>query len=231
MTSSDTFMDDQWIIHISVALWEIWKERCNCVFEDAKPNPFNTIKKIQVIYHQLSHCRNSSYDKSDNHPTKNANWKPPPNSFVSLCCDESFKFKFKESDIGLIIRNYAGVHQSSRCIYKNEHIDSKEFECDAVLDAVRWATILGIQNLKVETDSKNVAAAVNGAITCLSWQNQRIVEDIKIYLNNFNSWICQHISRDYNKPTDSQAMPENSKFLNYGTLLAQILYLNNLLMR
>lgn len=57
----------------------IWKKKRSwCVFDNKKPNTINKIRKIQVLYHHISQCRNPNYGISQT-STRNTNLIPPSN--------------------------------------------------------------------------------------------------------------------------------------------------------
>ncbi|XP_026384618.1 uncharacterized protein LOC113280177 [Papaver somniferum] len=93
-TNDFTKLDAVWIVKMANATWEIWKERCGCVFDGKKPNDIEVIRNIQHINnmtgssmkrtHRIVHINSSVY-------TTQNKWIPPAISTYSMCCDASFK--------------------------------------------------------------------------------------------------------------------------------------------
>ncbi|XP_026459046.1 uncharacterized protein LOC113359668 [Papaver somniferum] len=204
--STQSSANEDWIIQLSCALREVWKERCNVVFEQKKPNPISCIRRAQCLEKSIkADISNSKITSSTIPLLRDSHWKPPTDPFVTINFDASFKLCSKDCGLGLIIRNFAGTFQGAKCIYSNGNLNAEEAECIASLEAVRWEMNRHLEYIILETDSSNLAAAINGDDARGCWENLPIISDIKFYLNNFSSWKVRHDIIECNKVADTLA--------------------------
>ncbi|XP_026419816.1 uncharacterized protein LOC113315775 [Papaver somniferum] len=182
---------------------EMWKERCNAVFDNLKPNPVSCIRRSQNLLHSV---KTDNYFSTMSRPTnlmsRNSTWIPPSAPFLTINLDACYKLLHKECGIGLIIRYFAGSHRWSRCIYRDGYLSAEEGECMEALEAVKWAVSLQLECIILETDSFNVSAAINGVDTSIYWEHLPIIKDVKFFLSKIRMWKVRHVIRECNNIAD-----------------------------
>ncbi|XP_056694911.1 uncharacterized protein [Spinacia oleracea] len=206
-------------------IWEIWKERNNCVF---KNRPFNPIK----IYFAAisSHTEWSARNKLDSAfetgllqgspPSTSATptnipvrWYPPPQNHFKLNFDGSRKNS--SAAVGFIIRDHMGQHLSAA----TSNIGNSQVymaEALALHKGIKEAIFLQIKNLRIEGDNLLVINTVKG-IWATPWKLDTVIKDIKKLLSqHFDSWEISHIYREANQAADWIA--------NVGHLIPNTMY-------
>ncbi|XP_026451553.1 uncharacterized protein LOC113351851 [Papaver somniferum] len=202
-TMDMTILGDDWIERMTNTCWEIWKSRCECVFDDLKPNPIKVIRSLQYL--------NSMTGKEMIRPhcpvIANTNWMPPTLNSFSICCDASFKeiLTVKHTGISLILRNSAGNFVRGRSSYSDGNLTAEHAEVMGLLEATQWAEELGLQHVCFELDAQRVVKATNGDFQQVSWENQAIILDIISLFSNHPLWSCKFLKRYFNKPADELA--------------------------
>ncbi|XP_026437406.1 uncharacterized protein LOC113335597 [Papaver somniferum] len=66
----------------------------------------------------------------------NLHWSPPPLDAFKINVDGSFHYDIKNGGIGIIVRDFAGVHKGSRCIYSEAAWIPEHVECKDLWEAV-----------------------------------------------------------------------------------------------
>ncbi|XP_026451432.1 uncharacterized protein LOC113351709 [Papaver somniferum] len=179
-------IEDDWIVKMANTTWEIWKECCKCVFDNARPNPVGVIKSIELLNattgQKMVHKHQTEVYVIDS-GTSVTKWMPPSSPYYSICCDASFKSvnNVEHSGWGLICRDFAGQFIRDECIYANGIVNAEEAECKGLIQAMQVAENIELQMVCFELDAKLVIKAVNGDIQVVAWQNQVLIFRDKVF--------------------------------------------------
>ena len=101
-------------------------------------------------------------------------WQPTGARIIKINCDESSG----SAAVGVITRDEYGrlVVREGKGIYTKK---AKVAKAVAINMGVRLAKKQGMMHrVEIETDSKNLVLALNGAIQCVSWQVEPMVAEI-----------------------------------------------------
>lgn len=85
-----------------------------------------------------------------------AKWHPPDEGFLKINVDASFLLQCSEGATGLVIRDSAGVLVRGRAIWYGQVANTLIIEALAVRDGIILACDLGLSNILLETDAKEV---------------------------------------------------------------------------
>ncbi|XP_026428545.1 uncharacterized protein LOC113324441 [Papaver somniferum] len=200
---------ENWTVKMSNTLWEIWKARCKCVFENVKPNPISVIRSIQHLNdstwkemkRKIKHVSPTTA-ANNTHPLRQ--WIPPPNPYYLICCDTPYKKinDLHHSGIGLILRNFAGIFEKAKCSYANRLESAEQAESEGLLQAMEWDEELKLQHINFELDAQVIAEAVHKDHHLAAWENHSTILVIKEKLCNNPLWSCKFINRNCYKPAD-----------------------------
>ncbi|XP_026383878.1 uncharacterized protein LOC113279403 [Papaver somniferum] len=173
--SSDSFLDhyNEWTRDDSTSLslevaatkvWHILKERCDRVFSNKTSISISLSIQIQRFIQFWTPSRNVDQDSatviipSSTLPLPNRQWTIP-------------------LGYGIVIRNALG-YQGARG--GNCRVSSpEEAEALAVFEATKWAREKALTNFSLEGDCKNVMDYLNGMNTSITWQVQRLLDEVK----------------------------------------------------
>ncbi|XP_026451498.1 uncharacterized protein LOC113351779 [Papaver somniferum] len=117
-------------------------------------------------------------------PRLNLHWTPPPNGTLTINSDGSFNNYY--GGIGLIIRDFAGCHKGSRCIYLAKASSPEHAECNGLWEAVKWAKEMNLREVHFELDSKMVVDAVKNNTYNIDWRLHNLIRDIKTFFQAFS---------------------------------------------
>ena len=104
------------------------------------------------------------------------------------------------SGIGAVIRNHDGAVMASCAKKLNQTYNVEEIEALAALKALQLANDLGFQNVILEGDSLGLIQALKAEDHNLSPLGL-LVEDVKLFANNFVRLSSSHIKRSDNSVT------------------------------
>ncbi|XP_026400681.1 uncharacterized protein LOC113296593 [Papaver somniferum] len=159
-------------------MWFIWKSRSEMVFD-------NNGKPARDIYYRVMHyCHNS---KIHLHPTEasgsntsnlgltnrsmHIHWTRPPESWVKINIDASVIKDSFIAGLTLIIRYFTGTLVRERIlVVRSMYVE--QAEAMVMLEAVKWAYNLHLQQVITESDNMVVVQGVKGNEAAVMWENQ-----------------------------------------------------------
>ena len=162
-------------------------------------------------------------------------WQRPQQGVLKLNVDGSFKIQEASGGWGYVIRYESGaVIQSAGWGRKDFACSPLHMELLACLQGLGAAIQLGIQNLELETDAKQVVEAVHGNEFRLSLVGGLVHEVKELLAENFMQPLVKHAPRECNhvahelaalgskseeaQPSVLAGVPERIMFLVSGDL-------------
>ncbi|XP_026399368.1 uncharacterized protein LOC113295233 [Papaver somniferum] len=181
---------------LMVACWIIWKEKCECVFEDKTLNPLSTVARIKFQLISFSSIPRQNIDSQASVVHRNcfSNMPVDVNSFT-IYVDASFGYDTNDCGTGMVLVSTAGEITGLKGSYAYRIRDSEEWECAAILEAVRWFKALGHTKINIIDDAQNVVNSITSDNLFVRWEYRKTVRDIKLLLNSFSFWSFNHIMR------------------------------------
>jgi ribonuclease HI len=131
-------------------------------------------------------------------------WVRPCSGWYKLNWDAAVCEAQGTVGMGAVVRNDEGSVMAARCMVGRGFLDPCAAEAWAGTKAIRWGLELGLTNIQVEGDAKNVVEAINSAGK--NWSKiGHIVEDMQYLLRNFTQWKVDVVSRDANNAAHTLA--------------------------
>lgn len=211
-----------WYMLFFAALWTIWLERNNIVFNDkefsrgdllpliiCRVSTWIKAKGLDIPYSFTDMLRSSEGLKRlsiATNPRKSVSWSSPPKGWIKWNVDGSSLGKPGKSGIGGVLRDPKG---QVICTFSEPLgvLESNEAEVIAIRRALQLtAAVPGAERLKVivETDSLNAFTWITKAIA-RPWRMTFDFNTIATLKETFDEVKFQHILREANGMTDSFA--------------------------
>ena len=128
---------------------------------------------------------------------KGTRWRPLQSGFVKVNFDGAVFDNSNLSGVGAVIRNHSVAVMASCAEKLNQAYKADEIEALAALKALQFAYDLSFQNAILERDSLGLIQALKAKDHNLSPLGL-LVEDVKLFANNFVSLSYSHIKRSGN---------------------------------
>jgi ribonuclease HI len=125
-------------------------------------------------------------------------WKAPSPGWFKANWDAGIDKKNGRVGLGVIIRNHRGAMVASKSHFINGVMDPTAAEAMAALMAVTFCVEMGIEQVVLEGDAKNVITAVNSDEPDESGRGQ-LTADICYSLRSIQVWVMRHTCREANK--------------------------------
>ncbi|XP_050278252.1 uncharacterized protein LOC126719775 [Quercus robur] len=124
-------------------------------------------------------------------------WSPPQSGFIKVNFDGAVFGNLNMSGIGVVIRNNNGAIMAS-CVEKiNQAYKADEIKALAALKALKFAHKLGSQNAILKGGSLGLIQPLKAEDHNLSPLGL-LVEDVRLFANNFVRLLYSHIKRSGN---------------------------------
>ncbi|XP_026445024.1 uncharacterized protein LOC113345461 [Papaver somniferum] len=129
-------------------LWQIWKLRCDFVFDNAQVN-------VQIVVNLSNQNRHDWITSNSNqlnrvhHGTRarvHVPWKSPPESFTKINFDASFSKDTKLMRTGLIVVDDAEEWKAAGCIPAVAQ-DAEKAKAQDALEGIKWVVANQVINL------------------------------------------------------------------------------------
>jgi ribonuclease HI len=125
-------------------------------------------------------------------------WKPHRQGWFKANWDAGIDKQNGRVGFGVVIRNHCGAMVASKSHFRTGFIDPTTAEAMAALMAVQFCVEMGIQQVILEGDAKNVVAAVTSDEPDESGRGQ-LTADICMSLRSIQVWEMRHICSEANK--------------------------------
>ncbi|XP_026416837.1 uncharacterized protein LOC113312290 [Papaver somniferum] len=195
--NTNTADNEYWRSLLMFGCWVIWKERCDCVFQDKALNPNNTVARIKHYMSQLSfnHIRVNSLEGNPITSTGIPNSSSRDVNTVKVFVDASFNNLTNECGTGMVICDCTGAVTGVKGSYATGVRDSETGECMAVMEALSWIKEKGFQKIDIVADAETVVKHITMEELFVSWENRKIIRNIKSILSSFNFCSITHVKR------------------------------------
>ncbi|XP_026458520.1 uncharacterized protein LOC113359037 [Papaver somniferum] len=164
---------------ITIVAWCIWTHRYNKIFKGTTTTPDIIIQNCRKYISEYIEMARKRPVNNHKQVRLNLHWTPPPYGTFTINVDGYYYNS--SGGIGLTIRNFAGKHQGSKCVYLAESLSAEHAECRGLWEAVKWTKELNLKEVFFELDSKLVVDAVTKEECNLDWRLHNLVKDIKTF--------------------------------------------------
>lgn len=190
----------------AVALWGIWKWRNEILFINKDRSDFSKAEWIHnLCSDDVAAFKKDSFMQKglSSFNLNSIKWTKPPSGWFKLNSDCCYSGKNSVAGYGGTIRNGEGEWVIG---YNGSCGVCSIFSAEAwgVLKGIQLAANIGIQNLIVESDSKDIIECLNNVSTRDNWEQNIICECID-RAKLFNSIEFIHIFREGNQVADRMA--------------------------
>ena len=150
----------QSLVHVAFTCWNIWKSRCNVIFNHKLPSLHQTLQATSCAFTsflsaQVPRLGGNCWVITD-HAASNT-WPPPPGDRVKINVDVSWRANGNLGYIGVVVR-----HSNSRCLVVRRRVIR-------VLKGCLLAQQHGFTKVVVESDSNEAISLLNGCIENGYW--------------------------------------------------------------
>ncbi|XP_026436617.1 uncharacterized protein LOC113334619 [Papaver somniferum] len=204
---------NNWRNLLMVGSWIIWKERCDCVFQDKTLNPIRIAERIQ---HQLISYSSPTHGASDD-ALISTSTLPEITTNSTICLqdilneattlkffvDTSFDKLTNDCGSDIVCYDTAGAFVGFKRSHAAGIIDAEAGERRAVLEGLRWEKAMDLDNIHIISDAETVVNSINNISLSVRWENRRIIQEIKQLLITFNFSKLSYVSRNFNSLADS----------------------------
>eukprot|EP00258_Populus_trichocarpa_P027694 XP_024443713.1 uncharacterized protein LOC112324533 [Populus trichocarpa] len=190
-----------WSLEFGIALWYIWKERCNRVFGVDQGNWFRAILAIKRMVRDTEFTQRHGNDegRSSKEDTQ-VGWKYPQEERIKLNVDGCSKGNPGVAGAGGVIRDHLGVWIGG--FARNIGIcSSVNAELWAVYVGLQLAWDRGFRKVDLESDSKVVVGLINGDSVRVD-RNYNIIMQIIGMLGRDWEVTTYHVYREANCVAD-----------------------------
>ncbi|RYR09735.1 hypothetical protein Ahy_B05g078136 [Arachis hypogaea] len=171
------------ISRIGFLLWEVWKSRNDKLFQQKEINPSWTIKKAKLLeYSYWSAAGKKAETRTVEIRRRNANlvrWRPPPNDWLKVNVDATFKKESGNGTISAVVRDKEGkvLLGFTGKIQANSSIIA---EAMAIRQALIIVNNLQLGKTLIESDNQRLVQAIKSKSSIgRAWA---IIQDIQILL-------------------------------------------------
>ncbi|XP_026434551.1 uncharacterized protein LOC113332094 [Papaver somniferum] len=210
------------VIRFMCTIWYIWKDSCNLIFQDVKPNVQSTVIRIQNLVQQCNFAVSSvTINRNNNMAIKK--WIPLEEGFIKINIDASYIFDTRKGSIGLITRDFAGKALGVQGWNLEEKVEAEvgpeHFECKALVKAVEWMKDFGFNKVIFEMDCENVVNSICRDDPLVCWFNHHLILSVKNKFLSKSLWFCKSFHRQDNSVAHAlarKAKIDNQNFSFYA---------------
>ncbi|KAK9285435.1 hypothetical protein L1049_024628 [Liquidambar formosana] len=189
--------DKELFAQILLTLWAIWLGRNRWVFEGIRDEPYVTVGKAAMLWHDFSEAAVTQGNLTRSRPL--IHWRPPQMGVYKINVDGAL---FKEHHcvgLGVIVRDWEGQVIAASSKKLSGTFPVAVVEAMAVRYALVLAHELGLHSVEVEGNSIEVVNVLNLSETFRTPPGL-IIEDILTYASQFFDMASfGHIHREGNE--------------------------------
>lgn len=183
-------------------LWTVWVCRNKFLFERKKVDPVMALESANFLFNEFWSINVGVTSVEPTEPSlsnTSCRWCPPPDGSLKFNVDAALDVNNCMAAVGVIVRDSSGAMLTG--ITRRFHCDSVDrAEAEAMLEAVRFATTLGVRKPLFEGDNLAVVNACNGQAS--PWQADVVVTIIRELINDFDSVEFNWVPRSCNAVAD-----------------------------
>ncbi|XP_026443637.1 uncharacterized protein LOC113343722 [Papaver somniferum] len=190
------------LCRILTVAWCLWNARCDKVFKGCNITVDGLITKCEKELAEFAFRSNQTTRTTIRQSRHSLHWFPPIRGTFKINIDGSFMKETLTGGVGLMIRDFAGTHQGSKCIYLTHVTSPEHAECRGLWEEVNWAKEKKLHIVQFEMDSKIVVAAMSKDNFTIDWRIHNLILDIKKFFFSSVSWQINYVSKEQNKIAD-----------------------------
>ena len=189
---------------LAYTAYTIWNQRSKVRLNlQASPLHQVAIRSVEMLAQFRANTEASGMQVRSN-GTGGNRWQAPQVGFVKVNFDGAVFGELNKSGVGVVIRDNNGSVLASCSEKMSQAYKAEEIEAFAAWKALMFAHELGFQSVILEGDAL-------GLIQALKSQEQNLcplgllVEDVKVYSNDFQRVLYSHVKRNNNSVAHSLA--------------------------
>jgi ribonuclease HI len=176
----------------------IWLRRNEAIHDGSFLHPNRLIMQaVQAVEKYQMILAERKVKLAPNRDPSSSHWTTPPPGFFKANWDAGFDRKMGRVGLGVVIRDHWGKMWASKSQTKQGFLDPTTGEALAASMAAELCVEMGLSNVQLEGDAKNV---VNAVLACEPDDSSRghLIEDIKETLRAVPRWEIRHVRREEN---------------------------------
>ncbi|XP_035551149.1 uncharacterized protein LOC118349712 [Juglans regia] len=177
----------------------IWHRRNKVVFENKFVSP-GTVVQLAIGGLDEFHVANQIKGVNQKHTAEGGrgeNWKRPNGQWFKANFDGALNMEMQKMGMGIVVRDSKGEVIASLCGTKGSVTSPFIAELNALWRTMDFCSELGLQDVIIEGDAKELIDAINTETEDESWKGQ-LVEDMKQKWKNRKQWDLKFIYREGN---------------------------------
>ncbi|XP_026410972.1 uncharacterized protein LOC113306228 [Papaver somniferum] len=196
-------MEEKMLYTLMTSAWNIWKDRCDVVFQGVSLNPFTSMHMIQ--YHLRSHFYDNNAFIRNINTHRISHWKHPMHDILKLNVDASFDYDTNQSGTGIVLRSHIGTCEGIKGNYADGILSPEMSECMAIREALVWAKEKHLKRIHIEVDAKLIIQSITGNVLRIQWENRNLLKKIIHLSSSFLQCSFSFIGSDDNQIADAVA--------------------------
>ncbi|XP_026406836.1 uncharacterized protein LOC113302165 [Papaver somniferum] len=157
---------------------------------------------INIINIHSSGNQSINHDKNCINPQET--WRKPPESWIKINIDASFRTNNTNAGFALIARDSTGRFLAAMA-YSTRARDVNQAEALVMLRALHWIKEMQFQRVVIEGDNWLVINSCNGSVEGFKWEDQNIIKECQDFLQKLESCQVTFQKRSCNIATDKLA--------------------------
>jgi len=203
--SEDKEVDEFTKSFLAIMCWEIWKERCQVVFQKVAANPVLVGVRAQNLHSDFWRCLQPSLSEDvgavPEVPTSGLCWVPPPTGVLKFNTDGSFLNTNFVAGFGIVVRDCFGRLVDGRAAAAKAH-SPFAIEAIALSKACDMAVALSLDVCIFETDCRDLVLAVENNSFAAHWSCDALLSDISSFFSSHPRCVLKLVPRQANMAAD-----------------------------
>lgn len=121
-------------------------------------------------------------------------WQKPSAGRVKCNVDGAWFDQQSQCGLGICIRDHEGHFLKEKSAWFDGYLKPQEIEAMGLLEALRWLTQLGVHDVDIELDCKQVVDAFNGGSKFAN-EFRAIISSCKKFFSHFQNCAISYIRR------------------------------------
>lgn len=158
-------------------IWEVWKDRNECVFNSRSPNPSATLTRFNLVLSEPSEARDDNVPPWNRaNRQESARWSPPGPGQLKFNVDATFQQQTKHGVLAVVVRDERGgtVLTHTKRLVTTSPIAA---EALAVREALILAHNLNMERVIIESDNQGLVKLIQERRS--QWELAPILWDIQ----------------------------------------------------
>ncbi|CAN6678460.1 unnamed protein product [Malus baccata var. baccata] len=203
--------------YVAFSCWQIWKTRCNFLFQKQSINPRQVIAAIETnarAFHEASKGPGMTSSLGNRVAQVPARWVPPPPLFVKINVDASWERATNLGFSGVVARDSSGTFIAAKRSSIVAH-SAAATERIAIYHGCEMGAALGFNLVVVESDSQDSISCLKGKISNGRWEAFPVLTKCKLLGDSFQDCRWSWTPRLANMAADCLASRRNREMCDY----------------